>query len=45
MTDLQGGGRSRPPETRALFLETPSNPLFKITDLRAMVEIARRGKL
>ncbi len=29
------------PTTRALFLETPSNPLFKITDLRAMVELAR----
>ncbi|MEN8685978.1 MAG: PLP-dependent aspartate aminotransferase family protein [Desulfuromonadales bacterium] len=28
------------PRTRALFLETPSNPLFRITDLRAMVEIA-----
>ena len=33
------------PETRALFLETPSNPLFKITDLREMVAIARRRGL
>ncbi len=33
------------PQTRALFLETPSNPLFRITDLRAMVEIAREHKL
>ncbi len=33
------------PSTRGLFLETPSNPLFKITDLRAMVEIARRNEL
>lgn len=33
------------PNTRALFLETPSNPLFKITDLRAMVELAARHKL
>lgn len=33
------------PQTRALFLETPSNPLFRITDLRAMVEIARRNNL
>jgi cystathionine beta-lyase len=33
------------PQTRALFLETPSNPLFKITDLRAMVEIARNNGL
>jgi len=33
------------PHTRALFLETPSNPLFRITDLRAMVEIARQNGL
>lgn len=33
------------PTTRALFLETPSNPLFKITDLRAMVELAREHRL
>lgn len=29
------------PETRALYLETPSNPLLKITDLKGAVEIAR----
>ena len=29
------------PETRALFLETPSNPLMKITDLPGAVELAR----
>lgn len=29
------------PNTRALFLETPSNPLLKITDLRATAFIAR----
>ncbi|HEY5998977.1 MAG TPA: PLP-dependent transferase [bacterium] len=34
------------PETRALFLETPSNPLLKITDLRAAAALAReRGLL
>jgi cystathionine beta-lyase len=33
------------PETRALFLETPSNPLMKITDLRAAVELARSHAL
>jgi cysteine-S-conjugate beta-lyase len=34
------------PETRALFLETPSNPLMKITDLRAAVALAQeRGLL
>ncbi len=29
------------PETRALYLETPSNPLLKITDLRGAVAIAK----
>lgn len=29
------------PETRALFLETPSNPLMKITDLRKASALAR----
>ncbi len=33
------------PNTRALLLETPSNPLFKMTDLRAMVTIAREHGL
>ncbi len=30
------------PETKALYLETPSNPLLKITDLRKVAEIAQR---
>lgn len=29
------------PETRALFLETPSNPLLKIIDLRSAAQLAR----
>ncbi len=29
------------PETKALYLETPSNPLLKIIDLRGAVEIAK----
>jgi len=33
------------PNTRALFLETPSNPLFKIVDLRAMVALAKEHGL
>ncbi|HEY6838808.1 MAG TPA: aminotransferase class I/II-fold pyridoxal phosphate-dependent enzyme [Geobacteraceae bacterium] len=34
------------PETRGLYLETPSNPLMKITDLRAAADMAReRGLL
>jgi cysteine-S-conjugate beta-lyase len=30
------------PETKALFLETPSNPTFRITDLAACAALARR---
>jgi len=33
------------PETRGIYLETPSNPLLKVTDLRGAVEIARRHGL
>ncbi len=33
------------PNTRAIFVETPSNPLLKITDLDAVVAIARRHDL
>lgn len=45
MTDPQAVEEAIRPNTRALFLETPSNPLFKITDLCAMVEIAKRRQL
>lgn len=31
--------------TRILYVETPSNPLLKITDLHAVVKIARQHKL
>ncbi|MCR4628286.1 MAG: PLP-dependent aspartate aminotransferase family protein [Bacillota bacterium] len=33
------------PETRALYIETPSNPTMQVTDLRAMREIADRHHL
>jgi cystathionine beta-lyase len=33
------------PNTRALFMETPSNPLLKITDLRACCAAARQARL
>jgi cystathionine beta-lyase len=29
------------PETKAIYLETPSNPLIKITDLKAAVKLAK----
>jgi len=44
-TDLKVLEEAIRPETRAIFLETPSNPLFKITDLRGVAEIARRKGL
>jgi cystathionine beta-lyase len=44
-TDLATVEAAIRPSTRALFLETPSNPLFKIVDLRAMVGLARRRGL
>ncbi|HEY5997331.1 MAG TPA: aminotransferase class I/II-fold pyridoxal phosphate-dependent enzyme, partial [Candidatus Deferrimicrobiaceae bacterium] len=31
------------PDTRALFVESPSNPILKITDLRAVAAIAREA--
>lgn len=33
------------PETRALFVETPANPLLQITDLRAIAAIAEEHQL
>jgi cystathionine beta-lyase len=44
-SDLDGVRRSIKENTRAIFLETPSNPLLKITDLRGAVEIAREHGL
>ncbi|CEH31628.1 cystathionine gamma-synthase [Aneurinibacillus migulanus] len=33
------------PETRALFIETPTNPLMKITDLRRITDLAKARDL
>lgn len=33
------------PDTKAIYVETPSNPLLKITDLRAVAAIARKRGL
>ena len=45
-TDLDAVVAAIRPETKAIFLETPSNPLFKIVDLRAIAAIAKeRGLL
>jgi len=44
-TNAQAVEAAITPQTRGLFLETPTNPLFNITDLRTMVEIAKRHGL
>ncbi|QAA32894.1 trans-sulfuration enzyme family protein [Clostridium manihotivorum] len=33
------------PNTKGIFLETPSNPLLKITDLKGAIEIAKESNL
>ena len=33
------------PRTKLIYIETPSNPLFKITDIRAVAKIAQRHNL
>ncbi len=45
-TDLSTLATAIRPRTKGLFLETPSNPLMKITDLRGAAELAKaRGLL
>ena len=39
MTDLDAVRAALTPETRVLWLETPSNPLMKITDIAALAEL------
>ncbi|MGD0153897.1 MAG: PLP-dependent aspartate aminotransferase family protein [Thermacetogeniaceae bacterium] len=43
--DLENVRRAIRPETRGLYLETPSNPLLKITDLRAATALAHEHKI
>jgi cystathionine beta-lyase len=42
LADMEAAVR---PQTRAIYLESPSNPLLKITDLRGAVAIARKHGL
>jgi cystathionine beta-lyase len=44
-SDPENIRRAIRPNTRAVFLETPSNPLLKITDLRACIGIAKEAGL
>lgn len=40
-TDLKAIEAAIRPETRGIYLETPSNPLIKVTDLRAVAALAK----
>lgn len=40
LTDVDAWRAAIRPETRILFLETPSNPLTEVADLRALAELA-----
>lgn len=44
-TDVENIRKAITPATKALFIETPSNPLLKITDLSAVVALAQERKL
>ena len=43
MTDVKNVEKALRPQTKMIWLETPSNPLLKIFDLRALAEIGRRA--
>lgn len=45
MTDTANIEKVIKPNTKAIYAETPSNPLLKITDLRAVAGIAKKHKL
>ncbi|MCE2998858.1 MAG: O-succinylhomoserine sulfhydrylase [Betaproteobacteria bacterium] len=42
-TDPSGWQAAMRPQTRLLYVETPSNPLTEVYDIAALAEIARRG--
>ncbi|PTM59542.1 aminotransferase class I/II-fold pyridoxal phosphate-dependent enzyme [Desmospora activa] len=44
-TDLAAVEAAVKPHTRAIYVETPSNPTLKVTDLRGIAEIAQRHGL
>jgi cystathionine beta-lyase/cystathionine gamma-synthase len=41
-TDLKAVERAFTPATRMLFVETPSNPVMRLTDLRGAADLAHR---
>lgn len=44
-SDLQAVASAIDPTTRAIFIETPTNPLMKISDIRAVVHLAEEHNL
>lgn len=42
MTNLEAYDRAFQPNTKLVFVETPSNPLVEIVDIRALSDIAKR---
>lgn len=45
MADLTGLEAAIRPETRMLFVETPTNPMMKVADIPAIAQIARQHNL
>lgn len=45
LSDLKAVRAAIRPETRLLWVETPSNPLLKLADLAALADLARQHKL
>lgn len=41
--DLDALAAALRPETRLVFVETPSNPMMRVTDIRGAAELAHRG--
>ncbi len=45
MTDVENVRKAITPQTKVLWVETPSNPLLKLADLAALAKIARENNL
>lgn len=44
-SDPQNFSKAIRPETKIIYIETPSNPTLKITDIKAVADIARANKI
>lgn len=45
VTDLKKFEQAIRPNTKVIFIETPSNPLLRITDIAAVAKIAKKNKI